>query len=113
MKEAFFANSRMNGFFALSCVKMQFTSCGNRFHFNSGSVHQAKGQFVSVNLQFHRIAHRGEFGDGNFGTGKNAHIQKMLTQNAFPSDGANDGTLTDFEFAKRCHQAASKKMKLI
>ena len=68
------------------------------------SICKAQRQFISMNPQFHGIAHRCELHQCDFRTGNDAHIQKMLPKRAFPAYRFNLRTLPGLQiFECHCH----------
>ena len=68
----------------------------DRRHFNFTGVCKAQSQLVAMDLQLHGIAHGGKFHHGCFGSGDDAHIQKMLTKSTFSANPCNHGAFADF-----------------
>ncbi len=72
------------------------------FHVDLRGFVQTKRQFVAVDLQFHRVAHRSELHDRDFRTGNHAHIQKVLTKGTFTADTGYTPVLADFQISNCC-----------
>ena len=74
-----------------------------RLDFDVRGVVKPQGQFIAVNAQLHRVAHRGELHQRDCRAGDHAHIQKVLPQRAFAADDLHNRASARLEFPE-CHQ---------
>ena len=75
---------------------------GNRLDLDFVRVVQPEGQFVTVETDLDRIAHRGVFDDADVRPGYDPHVQQMLTQRTAAAHGQNTGGLSFFDILQ-CH----------
>ena len=70
----------------------------NVLDLNAVRVRKTQRQFIAVDHQFHRIAHRGQLDHSDLRAGKNPHIQEVLSKRAFSANLRNDGAASDCQF---------------
>ena len=76
--------------------------------FDARGIIQSQRQFVPVQSQFHRVTHGSKFHQGDFGTGDQAHVQKVLTQGAVTAHTGDDRGLADGKFAQKHGKKGAK-----
>ena len=70
----------------------------DRLNFDLICISKTQGQFISMDLQFHRISHRSQLYHGHFCSRYHAHIQKMLAQCSVTANGPDHCTLSNVQF---------------
>jgi len=70
----------------------------DRLNFDLICISKTQGQFISMDLQFHRISHRSQLYHGHFCSRYHAHIQKMLAQCSVTANGPDHCTLSNIQF---------------
>ena len=72
---------------------------GYEFNFDLSCILKSQCQFIAVYLKLHGISEGREFDNCHLCSRNDSHIQKMLSQSPFSSDGPDDSTLSDFQFS--------------
>ena len=70
----------------------------HRLNFNFFGICQTQGQLVAVDAKLHRVAHRCKFYQGDLCAGNDTHVQEVLTQGAFATDGCYNRRAADGQF---------------
>ena len=78
------------------CVGLAFFA---RPYFNFFSVGKSECQFVILNKQFHRVAHRSIFFQFDFLARNDAHIEEVLSQGTLTSNSEDFGCMANFQFS--------------
>ena len=76
----------MNRFMSASLFFFMYFRFGDLFNFNLRRVIQTQCQFISMDSQFHRVAHRRKLDACHIGTRYHAHIEEMLAEGTFSPD---------------------------
>ena len=83
----------LNGFQHFSPAAGMLVHVGD---INPRRIRQTQGQGIAGYHQFHRIAHGRVFNQGDFNSGNQSHIQKMLPKGSFASHSRYYCRLSDF-----------------